>query len=531
MVCSEAESEGTAMKKNWFFRFGRPRPVVVVALAAVVLVGAGGAVFALTRPKSEDSGLDYARTVVLEKGELTESVNVSGVVQSAKVSSVTTALTSKVASVNVKVGDVVKKGDIICTLDDGEIRRSIQEKEKELGTAAQQLKDAVTKASDALSAAQRARDAERQTQDLKVSEAQTERDAAAAATQAALPAYNEAKSRYDTMMKAVGPAQEGARNAAAARQTAYDSWIAAGGATEGDAYNAYQTADQQASAADTALTEAKALYEFDRYAGELERAKQAYDEAASRQVTAQNALEQATAARTQALDACDQTVNSAAADLQQAQKQQKQGATDTGLAELKKSLEGTVLRAETDGKITDLKVNVGSMCKGDVATIQAVDDLIVAVTIPEYAIQKVQVGLPASITSDAAQTAIKGKVSRISPTAGSSGEGESASAGFAADIAVQDPAGIYIGAKAKAEIILSQKKDVYSVPLDAVTADENGNDVIYVRGKDGRFAPMQVQTGMKNDYAVEISGGQLTDGLEILADASALPGPEGGDAV
>ena len=58
----------------------------------------------------------------------------------------------------------------------------------------------MTKASDALSAAQRARDAERQTQDLKVSEAQTERDAAAAATQAALPAYNEAKSRYDTMM-------------------------------------------------------------------------------------------------------------------------------------------------------------------------------------------------------------------------------------------------------------------------------------------------------------------------------------------
>ena len=102
----------------------------------------------LLHRKGGDAGddLNYARTVTLTKGELTESVNVSGLVQSARVSSVTTSLTSKVVAVNVKVGDVVKKGDLICTLDDTDIRRAIQDKEKELSGEKQQLKDAVTKA-------------------------------------------------------------------------------------------------------------------------------------------------------------------------------------------------------------------------------------------------------------------------------------------------------------------------------------------------------------------------------------------------
>lgn len=518
------------MKKTILPVLARHKRLTAAVLALAVVLAAGGGAFALLHRKGGDAGddLNYARTVTLTKGELTESVNVSGLVQSARVSSVTTSLTSKVVAVNVKVGDVVKKGDVICTLDDTDIRRAIQDKEKELSGEKQQLKDAVTKAADALSAAKRARDTERQTQDVRVNEATAQRDKAAAATQAALPAYNDARTHYDTMMKAVAPAESAAAAANAARQTAYDSWIAAGGAAEGDAYAAYQAAKEQARQADTALADARALYEFERYAGELERARQTYDEASARQVEAQSALEQAAAARTQALNACDQTVNSAIADLQQAEKQEKRGVADAALADLKKSLENTVLRAETDGKVTELKVNVGSICKGDVAVIQATDDLIVSVTIPEYAIQKVQVGLAASITSDASPTALRGKVSRISPTAGSSGEGGGTSAGFSADIAIQDPENIFIGAKAKAEIILNQKKDVYTVPLDAVQPDGDGMDVIQVRQPDGRFAPVRVQTGMKNDYAVEISGAQLTDGMEVLADASTLPDAEGG---
>ena len=210
--------------------------------------------------------------------------------------------------------------------------------------------------------------------------------------------------------------------------------------------------------------------------------------------------------------------------MQEADKQLKKGVESKALDDLKKSLEDTVLKAETSGKITDLKVNVGSICKGDVATIQSTDQLVLSVSIPEYAINKVQVGMTASITSDAASGEIRGTVSRISPTAGS-GDGESSgsSAGFAADIAIQTPENIFIGSKAKAEIILASKSNVYSVPLDAVAPGDDGQDVIYVRQGEGAFTPVTVTTGMKNDYAVEVDGASLQDGMEILADASQMP--------
>ena len=132
--------------------------------------------------------------------------------------------------------------------------------------------------------------------------------------------------------------------------------------------------------------------------------------------------------------------------------------------------------------------------------------------------------MPPSITSDAASGEIRGTVSRISPTAGS-GDGEStgSSSGFAADIAIQTPESIFIGSKAKAEIILASKSNVYSVPLDAVAPGDDGQDVIYARQGEGAFSPVTVTTGMKNDYAVEVSGTSLQDGLEILADASQMP--------
>lgn len=41
---------------------------------------------------------------------------------------VSTSLTEKVKSVNVKVGDYVKAGDVICTLDDGDITKEIEKK-------------------------------------------------------------------------------------------------------------------------------------------------------------------------------------------------------------------------------------------------------------------------------------------------------------------------------------------------------------------------------------------------------------------
>lgn len=498
------------------------------AILAVAILAAGGAVALRVRMSaSKDNtaeNLSYARTVFLKKEDLHESVNVSGIVQSAQVSSVTTGLSNKVTSLNVKVGDHVNKGDVICTLDDADIRRAIQDKEKEIGEEKQRLQEAYNKAVTQVDEARRAKDNEKKNQDTLVDAARAARDRASEALSAVTPAYDAAKANYEVMEKAVASAQKDVDAATDARQKAYDAWIAAGGATEGDAYLAYQKADETLNEKNTALESARTLYSYDSYTQAYNTAKQAYDAAAAERDTAESAYKQADSARYQALDACDTTINTALSALQEAEKQLQKGVDSKALDDLKKSLEDTILKAETSGKITDLKVNVGSICKGDVATIQSTDQLVLSVSIPEYAINKVQVGMPASITSDAASGEIRGTVSRISPTAGS-GDGEStgSSSGFAADIAIQTPESIFIGSKAKAEIILASKSNVYSVPLDAVAPGDDGQDVIYARQGEGAFSPVTVTTGMKNDYAVEVSGTSLQDGLEILADASQMP--------
>ena len=119
------------------------RAAAAILLAGILAVGGTLTIRArISVSKSTVSEeLAYARTVFLKKEDLNESVNVSGIVQSAQVSSVTTALNNKVTSLNVKVGDHVNKGDVICTLDDTDIRRAIQDKEKEMGEEKQRLQD------------------------------------------------------------------------------------------------------------------------------------------------------------------------------------------------------------------------------------------------------------------------------------------------------------------------------------------------------------------------------------------------------
>lgn len=484
-------------------------------LVAGTAIGIGLRLRTAVPASGEQEFSAYARTVILKKGSLNESVNVSGTVESAEVSSVTTLLTSKVTAVHVKVGDQINKGDIICALDDADLRKELADKKQGLGQERQKLKEAYDRALVQVQMAKASKQTEQTAQDLRVSEARRALDGAKALLNTATPAYNTAKANYDTMMRAVSSAQNAVDAAAAASQTAYNAWIAAGGASSGTEYDAYQSAQTELEARQAALKDARTLYNADAYSTALEAAQQAYDPAVAAVQTAQAAYDQAEAARSQALDAIDTTINQAVAAAQDAKKQMEQGVSSKEIEELEKRLADTVLRAETSGKITELKVNVGSLCKGDVATIQSTEKLIVSVKIPEYAIGKVSVGMAVNLTSDAVAGTISGTLSRISPTAS---EGENG--GFAADVTVNQSNSLFIGSKAKAEIIISSKTDVFTAPLDAVRQNEAGQDVVLVKQADGTFAETPVTTGAKNDYYVEIFGSDIVAGAEVLADAS-----------
>ena len=85
--------------------------------------------------------------------------------------------------------------------------------------------------------------------------------------------------------------------------------------------------------------------------------------------------------------------------------------------------------------------------------------------------------------------------------------------------------------KAKANIVLSQKKDIYVIPYDSLIEKNDGTYAVMAAEKSGylyKAKEIPVKQGMQTDVAVEISGTGLKDGLLIISDPSNI---KSGDSV
>ncbi|MEA5051696.1 MAG: efflux RND transporter periplasmic adaptor subunit [Oscillospiraceae bacterium] len=497
---------------------------VLSALIAAVLVAAIAAACLLPGRLAAASAdeLTYVRTVTLAKTSLDDTISATGSVESASVSNVTTKLNYTVKTINVQVGDEVKAGDVILTLDTSELSDKIAK-------AKQSLADATDKAyASYTSAVSEYEDAVNALSAAKSSLAAVQTD------------YTNAKTVYDAAVSAVAAQQSACTAAqadAAAKKTAMDlAWIdfanAVAACTNGhttsdtvspgsgcsceSCYSAYAAAEaaynsavNAQSAAGAALDAAKTSVNYAAAESAYNAQKAVYDPLNNACTAAKNALAARTTAKTTAYN---NYVSSKSSDT---------------LDELYEEYENCTLVAATAGKVTSVSATVGSAVNGTAATIQDTDDLIVSISIAEYDVKSVEVGMKCIITSDATDGDIEGEVSMISPVANSStgmGGGSSSSSTFDAEVAVLgSDSGLLVGMNAKVEIILSSIDDVYSVPYDAVGTDENGNSIVYVMTNDDALNPvfeaMTVTTGESNDYYIEISGDGLREGMVIRASA------------
>ena len=522
---------------------GRHKKALIAVVLILAIAVAGLWYFRLRRPTMPVAvqGGSYVRTVTLQKGTLDDFISASGTVESSDVSNVTTDLKYTVKTVDVQVGDMVEAGDVICTLDTESLEKSIEKAKETLADSMAQAEKAYQKAQESLAEAQ-----------TNTSEAKTEMDEAESAKNDAWSAYDSARSKvssFQTEADNAAAQEESALSAlndamavAAEKQTAYndaygawktesDRQLAADyQPADGDAeklaglQTAMEEAQAQLEAATAAQTSAEAAY---KQASEQSQAKQqalneaqntvgltglqtAYQQAQTAYEQAQTAYEQAVKNQETAQETCDDALES----------YNKSSESDE-LTDLQEQLEQCTLTAETSGKVTAVNATVGSMIDGAAATIQNTDSLKVAITIPEYDIESVQVGMTARITSDVTDKEVSGTLSQISPTATGGG---SSSSSFAAEVTIDDAdSGLLIGTNAKVEIILSTTEDVFTVPLDAIGENEAGESVIYVQTgeEDGEpvFEEMAVTVGEQNDYYAQISGAELEEGLVVRASA------------
>ncbi|MEG1800412.1 MAG: HlyD family efflux transporter periplasmic adaptor subunit, partial [Oscillospiraceae bacterium] len=200
--------------------------------------------------------------------------------------------------------------------------------------------------------------------------------------------------------------------------------------------------------------------------------------------------------------------------------------TSKVLEDLNKKLTECTIKSESNGVITAINAVVGSAMgqsanagTGPLAVIQDTDNLVISTSFKEYDIPNIKIGQKVSIKSDATgDKAISGTVSQISLTANASQNGGN-DVSFPAEIQVETPdSGLLVGMNAKANVILSQKDNIFVVPADAIGTNEKGEQVVYV--KNGEiFEPVVVTTGEKNDFYTEIISTKLSVGTIVRSNA------------
>ncbi|BCZ44185.1 lipoprotein [Clostridium gelidum] len=79
------------------------------------------------------------------------------------------------------------------------------------------------------------------------------------------------------------------------------------------------------------------------------------------------------------------------------------------------------------------------------------------------------------------------------------------------------------GMSARVNVILNEKSDIYTIASDSIVQNENGKS-IYVAEKSGEkineyiIKELPIETGLESDFNVEISGEGITDGIIIIDD-------------
>lgn len=571
--------------KNWFLRHK------VLSIVLVVLLVIAVAVFFVVRnvmKNAEGLAYTFVRTTTLEKTTLTDSVTVNGTVKAGQDASVTVADAAKlykVATVNVKVGDAVKKGDVIATLDTTELLKQIEQAELSYSDTLKSAQTSYARAADDLTVEQVKHEntlidlqANIDAADKQLAEAQENQkkaqanyDAAKSDRDALAGEYNRVSAEvqaYTDQLKTAAAAQESAlaeaNNALAARTAAqteleqakstYGEGSAEAIATQQkltecetrytEANNAYTSAQSNYTTAATNLQNAQSgcsvpsrgLYGFAAIEAAFKQADSLLTQYETALETAKKTTESAEKALKSAHDAYDNEKNysslkTRAQNVEDAATRLSQSArTPSTLETLRDTLNSCTLTATMDGTITSLNATVGSVCTGAVATIQNTDQLTVEVTIPANSVPNVSEGMACRITSDAASgQIIHGTLVRIDPVANEKGT-------FGATVSVNaSDAGLLIGTQAKVEIVISEKSDVFIVPMDAVDINDDGSYyVLRCTGGEGiamTFEQVPVAVGDSNDYYVEISGAGLHVGDVIRSSTNLNEGIESSSAL
>lgn len=518
----------------------------IFLILAVVIVAVAAALIGLVR--AGQSALQAMTTgaasyTALERMDLTNTLSVSGNIQSADVKKVyqEAAGAGKALQVNVEVGDTVAEGDVLCVFDSTDL-------EKDYEKSRLQAEQSEKSAQISLDSAQNSYNTGVIAQEQAVRAAKQNLEAMQDALTTAEEEYNDALEDYNSgkleLTLQVDAEYTQAQYAyTSAKKVSNDLYLAMREkehAAENDPDNAeaqqeyaaaraeYEAAQVQTDNAKAAFDAAREVYENKDTQVEslLDDYRDAVTDAQENVSDAEVALQEAEEQRELALHGYSNSVSSAqiAAD---------QTVTEMNLADAQENIDKCTVTAPAAGTVTAVYVNEGeSNASGSLLfVIENLDELEIVTSVREYDIASLAVGMPAEIKTDATgDTVYSGQVKDIAITAQKDAYGNtvsSSNAEFDVTLSV-DPGegGLLVGMNGRATITTDSTEGVLAVLYSSLGYDENGAPYVMVARPqdDGTLVveKVPVETGVETDFEVEVISDALAEGDLILDDPTAV---------
>lgn len=500
-------------------------PVFLVIVIAVVVV--------FRTQKTTDT---YTEETVQVRNVATY-LTFSGNVEAVSDATIKPKVSKTVTAVNVSIGDEVKKGDVIATLDDSEIQRSIKKQEASLSNT--ELNNFYS-----------IRDSQKKYDNYKADLENGQNSqimSAANSVENARTSYEQAKETYERNKMEL-------ENNMDSSVISSNQKVASAKQALDDANQDYADNEAKIRGYDKGVANAESIYgedsseaanaqkELESAEGKNDSLQKAIDNAKTNYDNAVNdllmsyytsnvnlnsdyenmqqkytAYQQAQASYEIAVKSASETLQDYADSLEKTQATSNTTTATVELEALYDQLEDYKITAPIDGVITVLNINVGdSASTSDTAAeVTNYDKMKVQIKIDEDNISALDNGTEVTVSVDALNKTYKGTIENMSKKATVSNNVSY----FTADVTFDADDDIRSGLSAEVKYLLNGVENVVSVSMSALNYNTDNTAYVLVGGNASNAQQRNVTLGISNGTYVEIKDG-LAEGETVLVKQS-----------
>lgn len=461
----------------------------------------------------------------------------SGNVEAVSDATIKPKVSKTVTAVNVSIGDEVKKGDVIATLDDSEIQRSIKKQEAALSNTElnnfYSIRDSQKKydnykadlengqnsqimsAANSVENARTSYEQAKETYELNKMELENNMDSSVTSSNqkvaSAKQALDDAKQDYDDNEAKIRGYDKGVSNA----ESIYGEDSAEAASAQKELDSAEEKSDSLQKAIDNAQTN------YDNAINDLLMSY--YTSNVSLNSDYENmqqkytAYQQAQASYEVAVKSANETLQDYADSLEKTQATSNTTTATVELEALYDQLEDYKITAPIDGVITVLNINVGdSASTSDTAAeVTNYDKMKVQIKIDEDNISALDNGTEVTVSVDALNKTYKGTVENMSKKATVSNNVSY----FTADVTFDADDDIRSGLSAEVKYLLNGVENVVAVSMSALNYNTDNTAYVLVGDNASTAQQRNVTLGISNGTYVEVKEG-LSEGETVLVKQS-----------